>query len=167
MKKETIEAIFSELKNMVNELSFECLGCRLVKEDGLYFLRVYLDVEGSVDLQDCETVARGITEYLDSVAEELPERYMLEVTSPGLERPLFIPEDFETFKGKPAELELKENKKLVCVLNGAKEEGIVSVIAEKCERDIKFEDIKFAHLIYKKEGGEKKVLKKTPKKKKK
>lgn len=166
MKKENLETIFNKLKELVSESGFDCPGCGLVKEAGLFVLRIYLDVEGAVDLKDCETVSKIVAEYLDTVESELPESYLLEVTSPGLERPLFSAEDFDTYKGKEAVIKLKKKKATECVLNGMNEDGTVSVIRDDdTDYMFAFEDLAEGHLVFEKAKGKKKTFKKIPKKK--
>lgn len=161
-----LDNVFLEIKNIVNSLGFTCLGVFLAKEDGTFVVRIYLDIEGHVDLSDCETVSRSVAEYLDTVDKELPEHYLLEVTSPGLERPLFSAEDFDTYSGKNAEILTKKNKKYNAILNGFNEDNSVNIIVSGEKIKILFDDIKNAHLIYTKETGQKKTFKKILKKKK-
>ena len=83
----------------------EAQGCSLwdveyVREGSERFLRVYIDKDGGVSINDCEAVARALDPLLDE-ADPIPERYHFEVCSAGLERPLRRPSDFEKFMGSP------------------------------------------------------------------
>ena len=78
-------------------------GCKLwdveyVREGSERFLRVYIDKEGGVNIDDCEAVARAIDPILDE-KDPIAESYTFEVSSAGLERPLKRPSDFEQFMG--------------------------------------------------------------------
>ena len=78
-------------------------GCELwdveyVREGGGWFLRVYIDKEGGVDIADCEAVSRTLDPILDE-ADPIPDSYTFEVCSAGLERVLKRPGDFERFLG--------------------------------------------------------------------
>ena len=78
-------------------------GCELwdveyVREGGGWFLRIYLDKEGGVDIADCEAVPRALAPSLDE-ADPIPDSYTFEVCSAGLERVLKRPGDFERFLG--------------------------------------------------------------------
>ena len=88
----------------------EAAGCTLwdveyVREGGRYFLRIYLDKEGGVSIDDCEAVARAMDPILDE-KDPIPESYQFEVSSAGLERPLKRPGDFARFMGSPVLVKL-------------------------------------------------------------
>ena len=78
-------------------------GCELwdveyVREGGAWFLRVYIDKEGGVDISDCEAISRALDPILDE-ADPIPDSYTFEVCSAGLERTLKRPGDFARFLG--------------------------------------------------------------------
>ena len=80
-------------------------GCSLwdveyVKEGGDWFLRLYIDKEGGVDINDCEAISRALSDILDE-ADPIESSYIFEVASAGAERPLKRPGDFEQFMGSP------------------------------------------------------------------
>ena len=80
-------------------------GCSLwdveyVREGGEWFLRLYIDKDGGVDIDDCEAVSRAVDPVLDE-KDPIPESYRFEVCSAGLERVLKRPSDFERFLGEP------------------------------------------------------------------
>ncbi len=88
----------------------EANGCSLwdveyVREGGEWFLRLYIDKEGGVDIADCEAVSRAVDPVLDE-KDPIPESYRFEVCSAGLERPLKRPSDFERFMGAPVLVKL-------------------------------------------------------------
>ena len=70
-----------------------------VREGGEWFLRVYLDKDGGVDITDCEAVSRALDPVLDE-ADPIEQSYTFEVCSAGLERVLKRPGDFERFTGE-------------------------------------------------------------------
>ena len=85
-------------------------GCTLwdveyVKEAGTWYLRVLLDKEGGVDIDDCEAVSRAVDPVLDE-KDPIPESYRFEVCSAGLERQLKRPSDFERYLGEPVLVKL-------------------------------------------------------------
>lgn len=97
----------------------EAHGCSLwdveyVREGSDYFLRLYIDKDGGVDISDCEAISRAVDPILDE-KDPIPESYHFEVCSAGLERPLKRPGDFERFMGSPVTV------KLYRPLNGQKE----------------------------------------------
>ena len=83
----------------------EANGCSLwdveyVREGSERFLRLYIDKDGGVNINDCEAIARAVDPILDE-KDPIPESYHFEVCSAGLERPLKRPGDFEKFMGSP------------------------------------------------------------------
>ena len=97
MKK--ITEIVRELAQPVAEEN----GCELwdveyVREAGQWYLRLYLDKEGGVNILDCEAVSRKVSDLLDE-ADPIESSYMFEVSSAGAERALKRPSDFERFMG--------------------------------------------------------------------
>lgn len=97
----------------------EAHGCSLwdveyVREGGDWILRLYLDKEGGVDINDCEAVSRAVDPVLDE-KDPIPESYHFEVCSAGLERVLRRPTDFERFLHEPVLV------KLYRPVNGCKE----------------------------------------------
>ena len=81
----------------------EARGCELwdveyVREAGEWFLRVYIDKEGGVNIDDCEAISRALDPLLDE-ADPIETSYNFEVSSAGLERALKRPSDFERFMG--------------------------------------------------------------------
>ena len=82
----------------------EAVGCTIwdveyVKEAGSWYLRVYLDRPEGVDLDCCEAVSRALSDLLDQ-EDPIPDSYYLEVSSPGAERVLKRPSDFQRFLGE-------------------------------------------------------------------
>ena len=90
---------------IVEEMNFELVDVEYVKEGGNYFLRPYIDKEGGITINDCETVSRRLSDLLDE-ADFIPDSYILEVSSPGLGRPLKKDKDFARSIGKEVEIRL-------------------------------------------------------------
>ncbi len=88
----------------------EAAGCELwdveyVREAGAWFLRLYIDKDGGVDILDCEAVSRAVSDLLDE-ADPIEGSYTFEVSSAGAERPLKRPSDYEKFIGSPVTVKL-------------------------------------------------------------
>ena len=88
----------------------EAAGCSLwdveyVREAGQWFLRIYIDKEGGVSINDCEAVSRPLSDALDE-ADPIEGGYVLEVSSAGADRPLKKPEHFDAFMGAEVEVRL-------------------------------------------------------------
>ena len=85
-------------------------GCELwsveyVREAGSWYLRVFIDKDGGVGIDDCERISRRLDPILDE-ADPIPDSYVFEVGSAGAERELKRPSDFEKFMGSEVELRL-------------------------------------------------------------
>ena len=115
-------------------------GCSLwdveyVREGSEYFLRLYLDKEGGVDINDCEAISRAMDPILDE-ADPISGSYHFEVCSAGLERELKRPGDFERFLGENITVKLYRPrnglKEIPCVLRGY-DNGRLTVEAGKEE----------------------------------
>ena len=81
--------------------NFELVDVEYVKEGGTWYLRAYIDKEGGITVDDCEIVNRALGELLD-VEDFINEAYILEVSSPGLGRPLKKEKDFQRSLGEGA-----------------------------------------------------------------
>ena len=130
-----------KVTDLVTEFSkpiVEANGCMLwdveyVREGSERFLRVYIDKEGGVDIEDCEKVHRALDPVLDE-KDPIAESYHFEVCSAGIERPLKRPSDFEKFMGSPIFVKLYRPvnglKEIPGILRGY-EDGRVTVEAGK------------------------------------
>lgn len=104
-----------------------------VKEGSDYYLRVYADKEGGIMINDCEIVNRALGDLLDQ-EDYISDAYILEVSSPGLTRPLKKENDFKRSIGKVVEI------KTFVKINGAKEfEGVLKAY-DDATVTIEFED---------------------------
>lgn len=94
----TQEQIKSTVENMLGTFmeqnGFELVDVEYVKEGSNWFLRVYVDKEGGIDIDDCGRVSEFLSVCLDE-KDPIPEAYFLEVSSPGAERPLKKPQDYQ------------------------------------------------------------------------
>lgn len=93
------------LTPFVKEQGFELVDVEYVKEGGNWYLRAYLDKEGGITIDDCETVSRRLGEWLDE-RDFIADSYILEVSSPGLMRPLKKEKDFIRNIGKQVDVKL-------------------------------------------------------------
>ncbi len=118
---------------IVEEHGCELWDVEYVREGSEYFLRLYLDKEGGVDINDCEAVSRAVDPILDE-KDPIPGSYHFEVCSAGLERALKRPGDFQRFMGSPITVKLYRPrnglKEIPCVLKGY-DDGKITVEAGK------------------------------------
>jgi len=91
---------------VVADLGLECLGIEYAPSRGNSLLRIYIDhLERPITIEDCEAVSRELSAQLD-VNDPISGRYTLEVSSPGIDRPLFTPAHFARFIGEKAKIAL-------------------------------------------------------------
>ncbi len=90
----------------VTALGYELVGCQMVQERNQNLLRVYVDGDKGVNLDACAQISRQIAAVLD-VEDPIAGRYLLEVSSPGLNRPLFTMEHYQRFVGERIKLRLR------------------------------------------------------------
>ena len=90
---------------LVEELGYEFVGLEHSSNPKNALLRIYIDQENGIDLDDCGAVSREIAAMLD-VEDPISGHYNLEISSPGLDRPLFTPEQFDSFAGKDVKVTL-------------------------------------------------------------
>ena len=126
------------------EPAVQAQGCRIwdveyVREAGQWYLRLYLDKDGGVDILDCENVSRRVSDLLDE-ADPIEGSYIFEVSSAGAERQLKRPSDFEKFLGSPVLLKTYQNR------DGRKEfPGVLkeydggAVVLEMGKQELRFE----------------------------
>ena len=113
MKKVT-EIVAELAAPVAAEFGCELWDTEYVREAGQWFLRLYLDKAGGVDILDCENVSRKVSDLLDEV-DPIEGSYVFEVSSAGAERQLKRPSDFERFIGSPVLVKTYQNR------NGRKE----------------------------------------------
>ncbi len=103
-KKEVYEQKTEELLlPLVEKNGFELVDVEYVKEGGSWYLRAYIDKPGGITVDDCEVVSRALSDLLDE-KDFIEESYILEVSSPGLGRPLKKEKDFIRSMGKEVEI---------------------------------------------------------------
>ncbi len=146
MKRKEIEQKVTELvNNLLSGDMVELVDVEYVKEGQDYFLRVFIDKPDGVTINDCETLSRSMDGKLDEY-DWIKEHYYLEVSSPGLDRPLKKPADFQRNIGKRVEIKLyqsiDDNKLYEGVL--VSKDGEKIVIETEQEKQITFTESQVA-----------------------
>jgi ribosome maturation factor RimP len=152
------EGIRKEVQRRVEEIADSLLrdeGLELVdleyrREGRRWVLRLFIDKEGGVTVEDCATVSRELGDILDA-KDAVPEAYVLEVSSPGLNRRVRKRKDFSRFAGRKVEVRLtapqQGRRKIVGRILGVEGEAVV-VAAPEATYSIALEDIARAILVY-------------------
>lgn len=142
-KREQYEARTEQLiLPILQQNDFELVDVEYVKEAGTYYLRAYIDKEGGININDCELVSRALNDLLDA-EDFIEDSYILEVSSPGLGRPLKKEKDFKRALGDEVEVRtyraVDKCKEFVGLLNAYDKETVtLQLDAEKeivIERD--------------------------------
>ena len=149
MKKDIlIEKIEEVVKPITTELSYELYYVEYIKENGEFYLRIYIDKEeGRISLDDCAAVSRRVSEILD-VQDPIEDAYYLEVSSPGLNRGLYTEEHFKRFIGSEVLIKLTKSVDGMKSVKGILKEVLNDSIVVEGETEVKIlkDKIKSANL---------------------
>ncbi len=144
------EKIEQLVQAKINELGYELYDVEYVKEGKEYFLRIFIDTDKGIDLNDCEKVNNGIMDLLDE-ADYIKESYFLEISSPGIERKIRKEKHFDMAMGEAIEVNLykaMDKKKVIDgVLTGYDEDNIIMTY-ENDEISIPRKDISHIKIKY-------------------
>ena len=132
-----IEKQVSDLIAPIFENSeYELVDVEFVKEGPNFYLRIYADKDGRIAIDDCEVISRQVDVLLDE-KDPISEAYILEVSSPGLDRPIKKDEDFVKFVGKMIDIKLykavEKQKEFQGILLGLDERDIIKIETEEKE----------------------------------
>lgn len=106
MAKRKVEDIVYELaKPIIDRNNFELVEVEYKKEGADWYLRVYIDKEGGITIDDCQAVSEEMSDLLDE-ADPIEQSYIFEVSSPGIDRPLKTDRDYEKNNDKLVEVKL-------------------------------------------------------------
>ena len=153
MKKSEIVARVEEMVTAItDEKGFETVDVEYVKEAGQFYLRVYIDKEGGISLNECEEVSRELIPKLDE-NDFIEENYYLEVSSPGIDRALKRDKEFVKYKGRDVEIKLYKAidgvKQFEGELVGLDEENNIVVIINNEEVKFNRKDVAIIRLAIK------------------
>ncbi|WP_461211133.1 ribosome maturation factor RimP [Desulfocurvus sp. DL9XJH121] len=125
-------------------------GIEFAEQEGRSVLRVYVDCEGGVDVDQCARLSRDVSVLLDA-EDMIPGRYNLEVSSPGLDRPFFNPGQMQGYEGQEIKVRIAEpregSKNFIGTLTRVGEESF-SIESEGRVLEFDFNEVKKAHLRY-------------------
>lgn len=125
-----VDAVTPLAERVARRCGCELAWVQYVQERGNWILRVVIDREEGVTVEDCAAVSRQLSTLLDVEEDPIPHSYNLEVSSPGLDRPLLGDEDFRRFAGKRVRIRTSEAVRGRKVLRGTLQgvsEGAVQV----------------------------------------
>ena len=99
-KPTTVQRVEEIIKPIADEMGYDLWNIQFAKEGSDWYLRIFLDKDGGVDMNDCVDFTQAISKPLDE-ADPISQSYMMEVSSPGVERELVKDEHFEKYIGSP------------------------------------------------------------------
>lgn len=144
------ESVWSYIEPTIKNLGLNIYDIEYVKEGISWYLRVFIDKESGVSIEDCENVSRAIDPLLDEL-NPIKTAYSLEVSSPGIERVLRRKEHFDKYINAKVEISLFKaiggTKKIECVLIGA-DDNEITVKYDNNEIKIDRKDISLVKTIY-------------------
>lgn len=126
-----LEQLQALLAPVVEALGYECWGLEFISQGRHSLLRVYIDRPEGILIEDCETVSRQVSGVLD-VEDPISGEYTLEVSSPGMDRPLFTLEQFARYVGEQVKIRLRipfeRRRNFQGVLRGVEEQDVVVLV---------------------------------------
>ncbi len=151
-RKEIVQSVTTLAERVTAELGMEVVDVEYKTLRGQAHLIVYIDKPGGVTLSDCEEVNKLLSEALD-IEDPISFSYLLEVSSPGVERPLKKPEDYKRFEGSAVQLKtyrkIGGTKNFKGLLKESYENTVLLQTEDGREIEIPFEEIAKANLWYK------------------
>lgn len=151
-KKESYESrVESYLLPLMEQHGFELVDVEYVKEGSTWYLRAYIDKPGGIDINDCEKVSRRLSDLLDE-KDYIEDAYILEVSSPGLGRPLKKEKDFKRSMGEEVEIRtyrmIDKQKEFTGVLTGYDADTVTIAMEDETEKTFDRSDIALIRLAF-------------------
>ncbi len=106
---QTEKKITEILLPILEKENFELVDVEFVKEGPNWYLRIYIDKDGGISIDDCELVSRTLDKKMEDM-DLIEQAYILEVSSPGIDRPLKKPEDFVKYAGEVVDIKLYKGR---------------------------------------------------------
>lgn len=151
-KRELYEQKTEEiLLPIVEENGFELVDVEYVKEGSTWYLRAYIDKPGGINIDDCEVVSRRLSDILDE-KDYIDDAYILEVSSPGLGRPLKKEKDFKRSLGEEVEIRtyrmIDKQKEFTGILKDYDEKTVTIEMDDDTTKTFEKSDIALIHLAF-------------------
>ncbi len=144
-----LEQLQALLAPVVEALGYECWGVEFISQGRHSVLRVYIDRPEGILIDDCEAVSRQVSGILD-VEDPISGEYTLEVSSPGMDRPLFTLEQFAQHAGEQVKIRLRSpfegRRNFQGILRGVEEQDVV-VLVDDHEYLLPIDSIDKANII--------------------
>jgi ribosome maturation factor RimP len=152
MASERIEAAKRTVSDITEQMGYECVGIEISNARAGAVLRIYIDSPDGIGHFDCEKVSRAVSECFDNADREgapfFGGEYSIEVSSPGIERPLFTEEHYARHIGREASVSMKSGCKTTGVIISC-DNGFVTLNCDCKDVSLPFGDIKKGNLVNK------------------
>lgn len=151
--KETVEESIEKIEKIVlpvlKEMDLELVDIEYLQEGGYWYVRIYIEkLDGDVSLDDCAKVSMAVEDDIDKLIDK---KFFLEISSPGVERPLKREKDYIRFTGSKIKVSLKhkinEKKNFEGILSKF-EDSILFLTTDNAELEIPFKEVRKANLVY-------------------
>ena len=146
----SVTLITELIDTTIQALGLDLWGVELLQQGKYSLLRIYIEREEGVTIEDCEKVSRQVSALMD-VEDPIAGEYTLEVSSPGMDRPLFCIEHYSQYVGIEVDLKLRRPldgrrkfKGQIIKVSG----GIVGLLVEGFEYDLELSDIEKASIVF-------------------
>lgn len=137
------------LKPLIDDLGYELWGCEYLSQGKHSLLRLYIDKEDGINLEDCERVSKQVSAFLD-VEDPIPGNYSLEISSPGIPRPIFNNDQYSLYLGQDIKIKLFKpingSRKFSGTIIKVSDEILTLKVGEET-LDVQFSNIVKANLI--------------------
>ena len=144
-----VEKITKIVNPFIEEMNLSLVDVEYVQDGGYWYIRIFIEnLNGDLNIEDCSKLSSKIEDKVEGLIEQ---KFFLEVSSPGLERPLKKIEDYVRFKGEKITLHLKHKlnykKQFKAVIKEVNGDNIIFLIDKK-EIEIKFNEIRKANILF-------------------
>jgi len=148
------DEFLEQIESIITGLGYECVHVGIKTDFGRTKIQILIDTLGGINVDDCETVSRRVNKFLDE-NPEIPEldkgRYYLEVSSPGIERPLYKLDDYIRFQGREVRIRINgliDGRKTFTGIINSVSNGNIDLICDIGGKIIPFDLIKGGNLVY-------------------
>mgnify|MGYP003989985617 CR=1 FL=1 len=148
--KSSIARVTELIEPTVTALKLELWGIEHIQQGRYSLLRIYIESDEGIAIEDCEKVSRQVSAIFD-VEDPISGEYTLEVSSPGLDRPLFTANQFEQYAGNEVSLRMRnpvEGRRKFRGLITSVNEGVIALQVDGSSYDLQHADVEKANIVF-------------------
>ncbi|NKB33428.1 MAG: ribosome maturation factor RimP [Pseudomonadales bacterium] len=148
--KSSVALVTELIEPTVSAFGLELWGVELIQQGKYSLLRIYIESEDGITIEDCEKVSRQVSALLD-VEEPIAGEYTLEVSSPGLDRPLFAAKQFEQYTGSEVSLRMRSpvdgRRKFKGIIIGVRE-SVIDLQVDGSDFELDHRNVEKANIVF-------------------